>query len=293
MGVPLARWSVGLTVLLEKIRGNYFLNKMRAICLLEGGFNYFNETIFACRMMAAAQEKGQIPVKCYAKKGSNCVNAVIKKIIYCDELQTHHHPTCIGENDFGNCYNCIAHPPSSIALQSWGVSLKAIGILLLAMQTMRFFLCTGYGKSALSYGGSTEARTLGLGQGNAAASPGFLALSGHIVNANIRDGYDSQTVTSFSRTPAILVAVIYVDDTDLIHTTSFIKATPIELIIYSQKSTNAWGGLAMATGESLKPKKCFAYFMVYRFSGGRALLAHSRRLPHISHKLKAHLSCHT
>jgi hypothetical protein len=160
MGVPLARWSAGLTVLLEKTHGNNFINKMRAICLLEAKFNYCNKTIFACWMMASAQDRGQIPAECFAKKGSNCINAVITKIMYCNESRTHHHPMCIGGNDFGDCYDRIAHPPASIALQSLGVYREAIGVLLLAMQTMRFFLRTGYGESSLSYGGSENDWTL-------------------------------------------------------------------------------------------------------------------------------------
>jgi hypothetical protein len=34
-GIPLACWGIGLTVLLEKIVGNNFIHKLRAICLLE------------------------------------------------------------------------------------------------------------------------------------------------------------------------------------------------------------------------------------------------------------------
>jgi hypothetical protein len=233
MGIPLARWSVGLTVLLEKTRDNNFINKIRVICLLEADFNYFNKTIFAHRMMASTQDRGQIPAECFAKMGSNCVNAVIIKIMYCNESQTHHHPMCIGGNNFGDCYDRIAHPPASIALQSLGVSRKAIGVLLLAMQTMRFFLCTGYGESSLSYGGLEVDRTLGLGQGNAATGPGFLALSSQIVHAYVRNGHGSWTVTSYSRTPSQLAAVIYVDDTDLIHTSLSFTALPAELIVHS------------------------------------------------------------
>ena len=72
-------------VLLEKTRGNNFINKMRAICLLEANFNYFNKTIFARRMMASAQDRGQTPTECFAKKGSNRINAIIIKIMYCHE----------------------------------------------------------------------------------------------------------------------------------------------------------------------------------------------------------------
>ncbi len=91
-------------------------------------------------MLASAQEKDQIPIECFAKKGSNCIKAVMTKCMFCNESCTHHHPTCIGGNDFGDCYNRIAHPPASIALQSFGFPCPAITVLLLAMQTMRFFL---------------------------------------------------------------------------------------------------------------------------------------------------------
>ena len=41
-GIPLARWGIGLTVLLEKIVGNIFVHKLQAICLLEADFNWIN-----------------------------------------------------------------------------------------------------------------------------------------------------------------------------------------------------------------------------------------------------------
>ncbi len=41
-GIPLARWGRGLTVLVEKVFGNIYINKMRAICLLEADYNWLN-----------------------------------------------------------------------------------------------------------------------------------------------------------------------------------------------------------------------------------------------------------
>ncbi len=37
-GIPLARWEIGLTMLLEKIVGNNFVHKLQAICPLEADF---------------------------------------------------------------------------------------------------------------------------------------------------------------------------------------------------------------------------------------------------------------
>jgi hypothetical protein len=216
-------------------------------------------------MLASAQEKDQIPIECFAKKGSNCINAVLTKVMFCDELRTHRHPTCIGGNNFGNCYDRISHPPASMALQSFGVLRTAIRVLLLAMQTMRLFLRTGYGNLDRSYEGLTEDRTLGLGQGNAVAGPGFLALSSLIGNAYLHNGHGTRTMTSLTYQLFILAAVLYVDDADNIHMTAGAFTTPIELIEHAQNLTNAWGGLAIATGTAMKPETCFAYFLVYFF----------------------------
>jgi hypothetical protein len=213
---------------------------MQAIMLLEGNYNYYMKLIFAQRMMLSAQDKGQIPIKCFTKKGSNCVNAVMAKIMMCDESRMHHHPMGIGGNNFGNCYDRVSHPPASIALQSWGVAKEPIQILLLAMQTMQFFLCTGFGESAKSYGGSNKDCILGLEQGNAAAGPGFIALSSLILNAYLHKGHGTRQVSSFIQHLLVLAAVIYVDDTDLPHMTNHVAATTMELIEHFQKSMNMW-----------------------------------------------------
>lgn len=46
-GVPLARWGKGLTVLLENVFGNIYIDKMCAICLLEVDCNWLNKFVFA------------------------------------------------------------------------------------------------------------------------------------------------------------------------------------------------------------------------------------------------------
>jgi hypothetical protein len=123
---------------------------------------------------------------------------------------------------------------------------------------MRFFLRTGYGESADSYGGTNKDRTLGLGQGNAVAGPGFMALSTQIVNAYLWDGHELRKMTSYTFQLFILAAVFFIDDTDLIHMMALVMETPSYLVRQSQISTDAWGGLAIATGTALKPEKCFA-----------------------------------
>ncbi len=70
-GIPLSRWGVGLTVLLEKIIGNNFVHKLRAICLLEANFNWINQMVYAKRMIGVALTRKMIPGEYFSKKGSN------------------------------------------------------------------------------------------------------------------------------------------------------------------------------------------------------------------------------
>jgi hypothetical protein len=175
-GVSLARWGKGLTVLLEKILGNVFVHKSCAICLLEADFNWWNKLIFAKQMMQQAIQDGHIPQECFAKKHSHCNYAVLTKQFFCNSSRVLHHPAGLGECNFRDCYDCAAHPPTSIALQSWGISKTAIRLLLLSMQTMQYVLKTGFGESAESYSGTSSSPNSGLGQGSRASPPAFFGI---------------------------------------------------------------------------------------------------------------------
>jgi hypothetical protein len=278
-GIPLKRWGVGLTVLLEKVIGNNFVHKLRAICLLEADFNWINKIIFAKRMIGMAMERRLIPGECFSKRGSNCISAVMTKFFVCDESRIHHHDAVLEGCDFSDCYDRIAHNVAGVSLRAWGVPQPAINILLGTMETMRFFLRTGFGESKESYGGTLEERLAGYGQGNAASGPGFTALGSLIVNSYLRDGHGAQIYSSYYRRLLILAAIMYVDDTDLIHWSSEPNCKPEQLIAAAQTATYAWGGLAIATGAAMKPDKCYAYFLSYWYDKGRAKMRTIGALP--------------
>jgi hypothetical protein len=76
-GVPLARWGNGLMVLLEKVFGNIYIDKMWAICLLEANYNWLNKFVFAKQMMDKAFQGDVIPVEQFAKRGSQAIKGVL------------------------------------------------------------------------------------------------------------------------------------------------------------------------------------------------------------------------
>ena len=215
----------------------------------------------------------------FCKKAQHCDHAVLTKQFFCDSSRVLHHPAGLGECDFGDCYNRAAHPPTSMALQSWGIPTTAIRILLSTMRTMQYALKTGFGKSAESYGGTDASPNSGLGQGSGASPPGFMALSLLIVNAYRRLGHGAKILSSYTARLFHVSAVIYVDDTNLLHWPSDGGTDPDGLVLHVQEATRDYGLLAQASGGILKEKKCSVYFLDYKVVRGRFWLKSLCDLP--------------
>jgi hypothetical protein len=140
-------------------------------------------------------------------------------------------------------------------------------------------LRTGFGESKQSYSGTHKEQLAGYGQGNAVSGPGFTALSSLIVNAYLCNGYGAQIYSSYYKQLLQLAAIMYFDDTDLIHWSCTPICYPKELIAAAQTATYTWGGLAIATGAAMKPEKCYANFLLYWFDKGRANMGTISSLP--------------
>jgi hypothetical protein len=111
---------------------------------------------------------------------------------------------------------------------------------------------------------------LGLGQGSGASLPGFMALSSLIINAYHRLGHGAKILSLYSSCLFHLSAVMYVDDTDLLHWPESAAVEPKELIAQVQNAMMDYGRLAQASGGILKEKKCSVYFLDYKFVNGWA-----------------------
>ena len=101
-GIPLARWGRGLTVLPEKVFGNIYIDKMRAICLLEADYNWLNKYVFAKRMMDRAFSEGIVPAEQFAKRGSQAAHGVLASGLFCDIAQALHKTSTIKSVDLAN-----------------------------------------------------------------------------------------------------------------------------------------------------------------------------------------------
>ena len=175
-GIPLARWGQGLTILLEKVFGNIYINKMRATCLLKADYNWLNKYMFKKRMMDKAFSEGIVPAEQFAKWGLQASHGVLALGLFCDIACALHRTSAIESVDLANCYNAVAHHIANVALQSFKVRKVMVVMMLYVVETMQWFLKTAFGQSETLFGGTRWDPSMGLGQRNDTAPPGFLAV---------------------------------------------------------------------------------------------------------------------
>ena len=138
--MPLRRWLHGLTVMLEKESGNINIDKLHAICLFEADLNWVLKVIFAKRMMGNARDNSLVSPELFATAGQSAPNATMAKVMYLDIERTFHRNHAVASMDLGQCYDSVAHGFCSLALQAYGVPMKAIKLMLLTLQTMSFWI---------------------------------------------------------------------------------------------------------------------------------------------------------
>jgi hypothetical protein len=281
-GDPLVRWRNGVTVLLEKVAGNTCIDKLRAICLLEADFNWWLKVVFAKRMMARMHSHGMIPLEQGAVRGKMATDTSMMKQLFFDQANILHEDCSITSTDAANCYDAGNHTATSLSLQAMGVGLNFILCYLVCIQLMRYYLQTGYGLSDTSYGGSPDAICMGLVQGSGAAPGVWIAVSTVILGAYKAEGYGASITSGWSGKEISLSALLYVDDTDLLHKPQYKTDSLGALVSWVQQATNFWAHLLQATGGSLKPTKCYWYILSYKFTAGTASLLSSQELSNLS-----------
>jgi hypothetical protein len=172
-GIVLERWSQGLSVMLEKIFGCTLITKLWSILLMEADFNAANKTIYGMRMLANVQKYKLMPEEVFSKRNRLADDGALSKVLFFDIARQLRRSAGLASVNANNCHDYIAHPMASMIFQAFGVPTPAIASMLLTIQRMRFFLCTGYGDLEGYTRGNQDnvedpIRTQGMCQGNTA-----------------------------------------------------------------------------------------------------------------------------
>ncbi len=157
---------------------------------------------------------------------------------------------------------------ASLVFQAFGVPTTAIESMLGAIENMKFFLQMGFGDSKSFTGGGISIKSQGLCQGNGAAPAGWALIIICILRAHGKKGHGAKFLCPITKLQNHLSAILYVDDTDILHI-DLTKDERVKDVHHSiQESVNSWGNLLIATGGVLQPNKCFYLIILFEWTNG-------------------------
>merc|ERR1711966_529032 len=262
-GISLSRWSYGLSVMLEKEVGCTLLQHLRAILLMEADFNFTNKIVYGVRMLDNARKHGYAPEEIYSEKNKMADDGSLAKVLFFDIARQTRLTAGLSSVDAANCYDSVAHAIAPLVFQAFGVPKEAVVTMVEAIEETKYFLRTAYGDSKNFRGSKLEVKFQGLCQGNGAAPAGWAVISIVILGAHKRKGHGAKFVCPVLLARGELSAILFVDDTDVIHFNMEKNETALEAQAKLQESVESWGNLLMASGGMLKPVKCFYYLISF------------------------------
>eukprot|EP00957_Ditylum_brightwellii_P119134 9087784-Ditylum_brightwellii.AAC.1 len=155
-----------------------------------------------------------------------------------------------------------------MAAQCWGMPQHVIVLLLFILRVMSFNIRTGHGDSTNCYGGTWDDPFQTLCQGSGSAPGLWLGASSVLVTFLHDRGHTTEVVATLSGICLLLVALIFVDDTNLLQ--HIITANPdaLSVLLDLQPATTDWNMSLRAIGGALKPFKCFFQLIGFTWRDG-------------------------
>jgi hypothetical protein len=137
--------------------------------LYEADFNQNNKRIGRDMMYYAEDLKNLAPEQYGSRKNHTAIDHGLNKQLTFDLLRIKKKMGAICANDAKACFNRIVHSVASLAMQCQGVPPGPIICMFTTIQNLKHYVCTIYGDSLLSFGGTIWTVPIqGVGQGNGA-----------------------------------------------------------------------------------------------------------------------------
>ena len=109
-GVPLVRWTKGLSCMLEKEKGVCIVDKLRAILLMEADFNFGNKLLFGHRLMKQMENTGDIPAEQHGSRNAHrSIEVALNRRFISDISHQKRSDMMIAGVDAEFCYDRIVH----------------------------------------------------------------------------------------------------------------------------------------------------------------------------------------
>ncbi len=202
--------------MLEKMFGVQLVSKLRAILLMEADLDAMNKEVYGVRMMEEAQKYKLVREEIFSKTNCMADDGRLVITLFYAFVQHLRVPAVVALVDASNCYDRIAHAMALLIFHLFGVEDMAVTEMLKTIQD-ETFLRTAFGDSKEFESSMIEMKTQGLGQGNGVSLAGWCVISIMILCAHGAKCHGAHLIAPMSQVQSSLSAILYVDDTDLLH----------------------------------------------------------------------------
>jgi len=272
-GFVLRRWRKVLQVMLCKQPGNYNIDRLRVIQLIEADLNMFFRLIWGKRMVHNSLHTNRIPCEQFgAVPGSLAMSATLLKVLSFDLIRLLRSNASIFNNDATACYDRILPALSQICCLLLGLPKNAAEFKLLFLKKAEYYVKTQHGISDEWFGNLISA-VYGVLQGSGSAPAIWLAVSIVLIKAYKRL-FPTSGIPNPNGTDTIdKIIDAFVDDTDLwdiLYGTNLPDQAGMERM---QRRAQSWERLMYSSGGKLNLQKCFWYYVSWKWHNGIPRLA--------------------
>ena len=254
--------------MLEKVAGVPLVNKLRAILLMEGDFNYMNIWIFGHKAINKMYALGYVVEDQYSQKESTAEDAKLDNKLTMDPSRQLWRPLATMLADADKCYDRINHIIMSLLLLAIIGTIGPVVAMLHPIQSMKFYQWTAHGDCKTFMGGRGQDNPLqSLCQGNGATPACWLIICSVLMHCYKSHGFGSCIISPISGVAIDFLGEIYVDNTNLIVTHPDLE-TPKAILEGLHLSAEAWSSGLNSTGGAINPDKSRWILASYEWTNG-------------------------
>jgi len=215
-GYSPSRWRHGLNVMLEKIPGNFEVERLRIILLFEADCNQNNKWLGRA-FMHEAERCRLLAVEQYGShQNKDAITQCLNKQLWYDYIHCTRQPAALCSNDAKSCYDSIVLLIAALCMCRLGAEKMSVLSMLETIHDMRHHTRTVHGDSMRFASRQTWNQPVaGIGQGNGAGPAIWAAVSSPLFKIMQADSFLATVICAMSSQACCFSGFAFVDDTDL------------------------------------------------------------------------------
>jgi hypothetical protein len=262
-GITLDRWSISHTSMIQKVKGNSRIDKLRVIHIYEADYNLFLKIYWGRRLVYNSEKCGLLNEGQYGSRpGKKCSDQVLKKIMVYEFSALSRTAFATMDNDAKSCFDRIICLFAMLISLFYGLSRTIVQVQAATLRTMKYITKTALGASSTCYSHSPDTPIHGTGQGSCASPALWLHSSSFLMDILDEHSYGFTATSPIDHSTVKVHNQGFVDDTSLMANGG---SSPQDLIQRLQTDAQLWSNLLSSSGGILELTKCLYYIIDYEF----------------------------